>query len=60
MLHCSCLEGDAIQEPNMTTSRLSLFIDALASGVDVFSSEAQSGSGNMINEMEVAMGSSSS
>ena len=42
----------------MTTSRLSLLIDALASGADVFSSSVQPGSRNQVNEMEVVLGSS--
>jgi ribosome assembly protein 3 len=42
----------------MTTSRLALLIDALASGADVFSSVAQPESGN-VNEMEVVLNSSS-
>ncbi|KAF8518907.1 hypothetical protein JB92DRAFT_2901160 [Gautieria morchelliformis] len=47
------------KEPNMTTSRLGLLIDALASGADVFSSVAQPVSGNEVNEMEVVLNSSS-
>ncbi|GBE85450.1 predicted protein [Sparassis crispa] len=41
------------KEPNLTTSRLSLLVDALASGADVFTSHA--GNGNDINEMEVVL-----
>jgi len=44
------------KEPNMTTSRLSLLIDSLASGADVFSSTMPSRETAM-NEMEVVLGS---
>lgn len=44
----------------MTTSRLSLLIDALASGADVFSTVAPTGSGNQINEIELVLGPSKS
>lgn len=40
------------KEPNMTTSRLALLIDSLASGAEVFTSSAKNG----INEMEVVLG----
>ncbi|KAF8511067.1 hypothetical protein BU17DRAFT_54899 [Hysterangium stoloniferum] len=44
------------KESNMTTSRLSLLIDSLASGADVFSSTMPSGE-TAVNEMEVVLGS---
>lgn len=40
------------KETNLTTSRLSLLVDALASGADVFTSQAK---GHDINEMEVVL-----
>jgi len=43
------------KEPNLGSSRLSMLIDSLASGADVFSSSSQSGGGNAINEMEVVL-----
>jgi hypothetical protein len=43
------------KEPNLGSSRLSMLIDSLASGADVFSSSSQPGGGNAINEMEVVL-----
>ncbi|EED77329.1 predicted protein [Postia placenta Mad-698-R] len=42
------------KEPNLTTSRLTLLIDSLASGADVFTS-SRGASGNDVNEMEVVL-----
>jgi len=41
------------KEPNLTASRLSTLIDALASGVDVFTSNSLGGKG--VDEMEVVL-----
>ena len=43
------------QEPNLSTSRLSILIDSLAAGADVFASPSESGDADA-NEMDVAMG----
>ena len=43
----------ALQEPNLGPSRLTLLIDSLASGADVFPSRI--GKENAINEMEVVL-----
>ena len=48
--------SDIAQEPNLSTSRLSLLIDSLASGADVFSASSQP-DGSQINEMELVVGS---
>ncbi|CCM00520.1 uncharacterized protein FIBRA_02554 [Fibroporia radiculosa] len=42
------------KEPNMSTSRLALLIDSLASGADVFTASTR-GRGTDINEMEVVL-----
>lgn len=44
------------KEPNLGTSRLSLLIDSLASGADVFTSSSQPGDPQSVNEMEVILG----
>ncbi|KIM79538.1 hypothetical protein PILCRDRAFT_10362 [Piloderma croceum F 1598] len=41
------------KEPNLGTSRLSLLINSLASGADVFTSVSRPGDPQAINEMEV-------
>jgi len=43
------------QEPNLGTSRLSLLIDSLASGADVFVSGSHKEQKDNINEMEVVL-----
>jgi ribosome assembly protein 3 len=48
--------SDVEQEPNLSTSRLSLLIDSLASGADVFSATSQP-SASQVNEMELVLGS---
>ncbi|THU79989.1 hypothetical protein K435DRAFT_785004 [Dendrothele bispora CBS 962.96] len=46
------------KEPDLTTTKLSLLIDSLASGAEVFSSSGTSGdsSAQRINEMEMVLG----
>ena len=39
----------------MTTSRLAILIDSLASGADVFTSSSQSAADQDVNEMEVVL-----
>ncbi|GLB33189.1 putative ribosome-assembly protein 3 [Lyophyllum shimeji] len=41
------------KEPNLGTSRLSLLIDSLASGADVFTTSSRPNKSNSINEIEV-------
>jgi len=43
------------KEPNLDTSRLSLLIDSLASGADVFTSSSRPGDTQAVNEMEVIL-----
>jgi ribosome assembly protein 3 len=43
------------QEPNMTTSKLSLLIDSLASGADVYASRTDKSRGVDTNEMQVIL-----
>jgi len=43
------------KEPNLGTSRLSLLINSLASGADVFTSASRPGDPQAINEMEVVL-----
>lgn len=43
-----------MKEPGLTTSRLAMLIDSLASGADVFPSMTSSGSSGA-NEMEVVL-----
>lgn len=45
-----------LKEPHMTTSRLSLLIDSLASGADVFTSSSTKS--NNVNEMDIVLNSS--
>ncbi|KAI0308863.1 hypothetical protein OF83DRAFT_1189700 [Amylostereum chailletii] len=47
------------KEPNMSTSRLALLIDSLASGADVFSSRAGGDKSTDMNEMDVVLNSAS-
>jgi len=42
------------KEPGLTTSRLAMLIDSLASGADVYNSSAAAGSSS-VNEMEVVL-----
>jgi ribosome assembly protein 3 len=44
-----------LQEPNMTTSRLAMLIDSLASGEDVFSPSAHPDSEQDVNEMAIVL-----
>lgn len=43
------------KEPNLGTSKLSLLIDSLASGADVFTSSSHSDRSGGINEIEVIL-----
>ena len=45
-----------LKEPHMTTSRLSLLIDSLASGAEVFTSSTTKS--NNVNEMDIVLNSS--
>jgi len=47
------------KEPNLGTSRLSLLIDSLASGAEVFAPSSHRGGRDDINEMEVVLESGS-
>lgn len=47
------LTGLAAQEPNLTTSRLTMLIDSLGAGADVFAPRP----GADVNEMEIVLGS---
>lgn len=47
------------KEPGMTTARLAILIDSLASGAEVFSAPSRLGTSEIVNEMEVILGSPS-